>query len=127
MDHFEEGKFRIGLNKLVCQTAERQVTKSIRSKETCKFVQILRHSFKGTRAANQIENGNDIDIKPSNFTTQEGELWDDLFDLIVQVWQSENKVTFEKSLGTQILKKVRLGIMNKIGLDEGERVTEEDA
>lgn len=39
---------------------------------------------------------NDLDIKPPNFSIQEGELWDDLFD--VQVWQSENKATFEKSV-----------------------------
>jgi len=39
---------------------------------------------------------NDLDIKPPNFSIQEGELWDDRFD--VQVWQSENKATFEKSV-----------------------------
>ena len=54
------------------------------------------NSTKVLKQLTKPEIENDLDIKPPNFSIQEGELWDDLFD--VQVWQSENKATFEKSV-----------------------------
>ena len=40
---------------------------------------------------------NDLEIKPQNFEVEEGELWDDLFDIIVQEWKRDNNVIFQKS------------------------------
>ena len=37
-----------------------------------------------------------LDIKPTNWEIEEGELWDDMFDSMVQTWQRDNKTIFDK-------------------------------
>jgi len=37
-----------------------------------------------------------LNIKPTNWEIEEGELWDDMFDSMVQTWQRDNKNIFDK-------------------------------
>ena len=37
-----------------------------------------------------------LDIKPMNWEIEEGELWDDMFDSMVQIWQQDNNNIFDK-------------------------------
>jgi hypothetical protein len=61
------------------------------------------HQLSATASSNKLldrltkpEMANDLEIKPRNFEIEEGELWDDLFDIIVQAWKRDNKVIFQK-------------------------------
>jgi hypothetical protein len=61
------------------------------------------HQLSATASLNKLlyrltkpELANDLEIKPRNFEIEEGELWDDLFDIIVQAWKRDNKVIFQK-------------------------------
>lgn len=38
-----------------------------------------------------------LEIKPRNLEVEDGDLWDDLFDIIVQTWENDNKEIFQKS------------------------------
>jgi len=41
-------------------------------------------------------------IKPPNLIIEEGDVWDDLYDMVVQAWQSgENKAIFEKNFDVE--------------------------